>query len=301
MLAIACTDAGHDLTKRPQFPWGRANTDSLPMTILPTIQYRPRCALKSRNLNTRTASSKELRSPQSLAVFPEGYGRAIDWSLASSDRFHVLAEMFRLSAFSQKQLLNLMEEKILAETNRGSLNDENPTFANLLYFQRILQGQLKNASNMLQLTKKENGLFENGHFPAGTSSVAQSEADSAVAQVHSLCIDLQSQANSLQERCTQGMTVINNKSMLAESQRAIQQAKSVTKLTLVAFVYLPFTFTCGFFGMNFRELGNGTISLWIFFAVSMPLMLVTMAVFAFDMQTIRRWFHLLHFSHQEKV
>lgn len=250
-IAITCTDTGHDLTKGPQIPWMRTSTESLPMTILPTIQYKPKCALKSRNITTRSTGSTESRNPQSLAIFPEGYGRSIDWSISNSDRFHVLSDMFRLALFSQRQLLNLKKEKITAETNQQSLNEENPTLANLLYFRIILQGQLNNASNILQLTKEENGLFPNGHSNCAAPSVAQSEAASAMAH-HSLFLDSQSQANVLQEMCTQGMSLISNKSMLAESERAIQQAKSVTKLTLVAFVYLPFTFTCGFFGMNFR-------------------------------------------------
>jgi Mg2+ and Co2+ transporter CorA len=96
------------------------------------------------------------------------------------------------------------------------------------------------------------------------------------------------------------MTVISNNSMLAESQRAMQQAKLVTKLTLVAFVYLPFTFTAGFFGMNFKELGNGTISLWIFFAASVPLMIITMAFFALDGRTTKRLLRGLHIFDQDR-
>ncbi|KAF2807994.1 uncharacterized protein BDZ99DRAFT_71044 [Mytilinidion resinicola] len=191
-------------------------------------------------------------------------------------------DVFRLPAFSQKQLLNVMKEKIMTETNRLSLSNE-------LYFRDILQDQLSNASYMLQLTSDQNKILQNGRRPTITISTDQrGVADHAVAEVYSLFQNLHSQAQSLHEKCTQRMTVISNESMLAESQRAIQQAKLVTKLTLVAFVYLPFTFTAGFFSMNFKELGTGIIPLWIFFAASLPLMFVTMAFFALDVQTVKR-------------
>lgn len=124
-IAIACTDAGHPLTQGPRFPWLGGSVEPLPITLLPIVQYRPRCALKSRNINESTSGTKKRGNTQSLAVFPEGYGRGLDWVLAKSDRFHVLSEVFRLAAFSQKQLLNVMQEKIMAETNRLSPNREN--------------------------------------------------------------------------------------------------------------------------------------------------------------------------------
>lgn len=296
-LAIACTDAGYDLIKGPRFPWLGGDAEPSPVTLLPIFQYRPRCALKSPSINETATGPKKGKNTQSLAVFPEGYGHDLDWSLAKSDRFHVLSDLFRLAAFSQKQLLNVMKEKIMTETNRLLVKNENPTLANLLYFRDILEDQLSNTSNMLKLINDRNQTLQHGHRPVVTMSTDQrSAADHAVAEVSSLFQDLHLQAQSLHEKCTQGMTVISNNSMLAESQRAIQQAKLVTKLTLVAFVYLPFTFTAGFFGMNFTELGTGTIHLWIFFATSLPLMLVTMAFFALDVQTIKRVLRVLHIT-----
>jgi CorA-like Mg2+ transporter protein len=252
--------------------------------------------LKSRSINESTAEPNKGKNTQSLAVFPEGYGRGIDWSLAKTDRFHVLSDVFRLAAFSQKQLLNVMKEKIITEKNRLSLSNEKPTLANLLYFRDILQEQISNASYMLQLTSDQSKILQNGRRPSVIVS-----ADHAVAEVYSLFQDLHSQAQSLHEQCTQGMTIISNNSMLAESQQAIQQAKLVTKLTLVAFVYLPFTFTAGFFGMNFKELGTGTIPLWIFFAASVPLMIVTMAFFALDIPTTKRILRSLHIVQEDKM
>jgi hypothetical protein len=235
--------------------------------------------LKSRSINESNPGPKKGGNTQSLAVFPEGYGRGLDWSLAKSDRFHVLSDIFRLAAFSQKQLLNVMQEKIMAETTLLLSSNQKPTLANLLYYRDILQDQISDISQMLLLTNEQNTTL---HTARRTSAVKH-----AVAEVYGLFQDLHSQAQSLQERCTQGMTVISNNSMLEESQRAIQQAKLVTKLTLVAFVFLPFTFTASFFGMNVKELGTGTSAMWVYFAVSLPLMFLTMLFFVLDVQTVK--------------
>lgn len=280
--AIACTDAGHDLTEGPQLPW-LDNRDSLPTMLLPIIQYRPKCALRSRRLNESQPGPEAVRNAQTLAVFPEGYGRCLDWSVAKYNRFHVLDEIFRLAAFSQKQLLNVMQTKVKAETDRFSHSKEAPTLNNLLYFRDVLQDQIVAAEEMVRLTEQSYIPHHYAHRSTSALSARQrAAADQAVDEVHSLFAALRLQARGLHEQCTQEMTLISNKSMLIESQRAMLQAKLVTKLTIVAFVYIPFSFTAGFFGMNFHELGNGSMSLWVYFAASFPLVMLTAAFFALD-------------------
>lgn len=302
VLAIAFTDAGHSLPQLPKFPWLWGSTSPLPITLIPTVQYRPRCALKSRSLNEHITGTKNTENVQSLAIFPEGYGRGIDWSLAKSDRFYALSDFFKLAAFSQRQLLNVMRDKITAETNSLSPSSDNPTLANLLYFRDILEDQLRNASYMLQATNDQNQMQQIGRRSSTTLSADQRNvASHLLFEVQHMFEDLHLQAQSLHEKCTQGMTVISNNSMLKESQRAIQQAKLVTKLTLVAFVYLPFTFTAGFFGMNFKELGNGTLHLWIFFAASLPLMFFTMAFFVLDVQTTKKVLRAFHIAYTNEA
>jgi hypothetical protein len=59
-------------------------------------------------------------------------------------------------------------------------------------------------------------------------------------------------AEVILERCSKGMDVIMNNAMLAESKRAILQAQSVAKLTLIAFFYIPlymFVFQYGYCGL----------------------------------------------------
>lgn len=66
--------------------------------------------------------------------------------------------------------------------------------------------------------------------------------------------------------------------MLTESRKATEQACSVTRLTLLAFLFLPLSFTTSFFGINFRELDEG-LNLWIWAATSIPLFVLVLVCY----------------------
>lgn len=50
---------------------------------------------------------------------------------------------------------------------------------------------------------------------------------------------------------------------IEESRRAIQQAETVRRLTILAFIFIPLSSVTGAFGMNLRELGPDTPA-WVF-------------------------------------
>ena len=55
---------------------------------------------------------------------------------------------------------------------------------------------------------------------------------------------------------------------LKESKKSIQQADSVRRVTLLAFVFVPLTFVTSIFGMNLQSFGTGNIKLWLFLTVA---------------------------------
>ncbi|KAK8151239.1 hypothetical protein IWX90DRAFT_58600 [Phyllosticta citrichinensis] len=58
-----------------------------------------------------------------------------------------------------------------------------------------------------------------------------------------------------------------------ESTRAISQAEEATKLTQLAFFFIPLTFVVGVFSMNFEELTN--LNLWVWAVTSVSLLVIT--------------------------
>jgi Mg2+ and Co2+ transporter CorA len=97
---------------------------------------------------------------------------------------------------------------------------------------------------------------------------------------------LLARAETLSGKCERGMNIFMNSAMIAESKRAISQAEELGKLTRLAFFYIPLSFTAAFFGMNFRELESDMLSIWVWFAVTVPLFIVTILLLFCDFSSI---------------
>lgn len=92
-------------------------------------------------------------------------------------------------------------------------------------------------------------------------------------------------AKTLSSSCDRGVDIAGNNAMIVESRRAIQQTQRTAKLTLLAFLYIPASFTTSLFGMNLVHFGTeGGVSIWwwilamvITYAASSPLLIYDVA------------------------
>ena len=74
---------------------------------------------------------------------------------------------------------------------------------------------------------------------------------------------------------------------LEESRKAIQQADTIKRLTILAFIYIPIQTTASIFGMNLKELSPNP-SVWTFVLVMVLLLAVTMSAAG--------WQHISNYS-----
>jgi hypothetical protein len=58
---------------------------------------------------------------------------------------------------------------------------------------------------------------------------------------------------------------------ILDAKLSTAQSLVVTRLTILAFIFIPLNLVCSFFGMNFVELGTGRLKIWVFFSVAVPL------------------------------
>ncbi|KAL8919418.1 MAG: hypothetical protein Q9208_006796 [Pyrenodesmia sp. 3 TL-2023] len=65
---------------------------------------------------------------------------------------------------------------------------------------------------------------------------------------------------------------------LVESKRGISEAESVTKLTELAFFFIPLTFASSLFSMQVKELDSNTTSVGVFFAVALTITVCSYAL-----------------------
>ena len=79
-----------------------------------------------------------------------------------------------------------------------------------------------------------------------------------------------------------GMMSLRESRLAVEaSERSILQAQSVNRLTKLALVFVPLSFVTSFFGMNFKEFGEGSLSLWVFAVAAASLAFALVLFFAF--------------------
>jgi Mg2+ and Co2+ transporter CorA len=180
----------------------------------------------------------------------------------------------------------MMETKLVKETDFSVINPRHsPRFSNLLYSKNILDQHAQNIDGTISFIKTYPGSKSNN------DTIDMIEEASAVAT--SILEDfehLSNRAKALSLYCDRGMNIVMNNNMLLESQRAIEQAAGVAKLTRLAFFYIPLSFTASFFGMNFKQLGTGVLNIWVWFAASLPVFLISVLFLAVDiMWYLKMW------------
>lgn len=286
---MVCSDIGKSLAESVKGPWlsdsklqpGRAATTSL----YPTIQHRKKVAFKSKPVAAATLSEADRSFPQTATLLSMDYGRLLDCTTMASDPFYALHDLYRFAMSADIQLLNLIELYVRMDTSHESLKNDNLSISNLVYYRELLEDYLSRLQENTEVVRRRGGSL----WPRVSENdrASYAKADAAADALLRDCEHLQRRAHSIRESCERGMNVIMNKMMLAESERAISQARRVGRLTFIAFLYIPLSFTTSIFGMNIEQLGTGSINIWVWIATSVPVLLFTMVVFFFNWQRVK--------------
>lgn len=139
-----------------------------------------------------------------------------------------------------------------------------------------------------QLTSHAQGLaetvstLENRHFLNWPRASGSSKAEKAANLLLTDFKYLLQRAETLAKECEHGMDTLANSSVLKESRRSTENAMRVQKLTIIATVFIPLSFVCSIWGMNFQELGSGSLPFWIWFATAGPVILLSLLIYHFD-------------------
>lgn len=64
---------------------------------------------------------------------------------------------------------------------------------------------------------------------------------------------------------------------LNEAKESRKAAVSIGRLSKLAFIFIPLSFTTSFFGMNVREFGTGHASVWVFFTAALIISALSLA------------------------
>ncbi|KAH6624105.1 hypothetical protein B0J18DRAFT_490151 [Chaetomium sp. MPI-SDFR-AT-0129] len=302
-IGIIWHDVGNPLDKSLQGPWQtRAiRSDTFDVTYLPISVHTPGVALKSRKRKRGTSDTTTkggLRlSVNDIALTAnmtpmerilDEYARTVDLSRAVHDPFYALSPWFSLAVSSEMEVLDLIDTKIRDELDHSSMTGDgdgstSPTLSNLLYSQQVLKRHIRNLQAPISYmealcstvassiaTTPRGTKDEDGEEEAAATATRKRGQAGTITTIKTVLADYQfalAYADTLAADCVQGMSIIAHNATIRESQKAIAEARGVTRLTRLATLFVPLALVTSIFGMHVREIEGGGPPLWVWAVV----------------------------------
>ncbi|RKK89171.1 hypothetical protein BFJ68_g16776 [Fusarium oxysporum] len=275
---LAWLDSGSDFPNLTSHPWSVGRSRSY---FLPVIRHKSMVALKCHLFTDPSSNGEESNGDQiqSLSRLPHDYGRSLRPSIMAKDPFYTIIEIFNFAASSQVQFLNLIDAQLDVHTS-GPTSQDFESLGYLKYIKHMLYGHLQKTKHVLESIK-------NAQLPTWPKDDSNSEK--AAAAAHNVEQDFQyilDRTISLHTRTTESISVLMSSMSISESQRAITQAERVGKLTLLAFIFVPLSFTTSFFGMNVQQIEGKNLGIWWWIAMSVPIVGLVFALYFIDISAL---------------
>lgn len=216
-----------------------------------------------------SSSSVVAEIPQNAQHLCHDYDHGMDPVLASTDCLYVLRKVLKFAAASELAFLNMMRHVITCDTHHGVLKkQDDASLANLHYNRAVLRRHVHDLAQNIQAIERDMWPRVGGLDEANMSRLTGVK--------HSILDDfrdLLADARDLMEESKIGARSVMGLTSHAESQKAIVQAQGVERLTRLGTIFLPLSLLTSFFGMNSAVFGQGTVPLWVFFALAVPILL----------------------------
>ena len=97
------------------------------------------------------------------------------------------------------------------------------------------------------------------------------------APIQSIVDEVDAGIERIENRLEKAYAALRADMQFSESRRSITEAKTVTKLTELAFIFIPLSFTASLFSMSIHELDNG-VPVWTFIVTSLGMALLAYVV-----------------------
>lgn len=316
--AIVWLDSGEDLSRSVQGPWNpQPGTRPWETYFFPVIVHQvadrvPQRPRRSTSIQPSPSGFAALgqtsrinqmpdeawSAAQNICLLPFQYGSCLDRHLASQDALYALSELFRFASSAEVQFLNLLHRRIEHELSFVGVENigqrDSVSLLNLKYIQMQLASHAQSLAEVISILRNRHSI----DWPCvGSDSDPDNEnkgrdfSDNShdVATVERTAILLLTdfeyllqRAESLAHECEQGIATLANVSVLQESRHSADMAMTVQRLTVIGTIFIPLSFVCSVWGMNFRELGTGSQPLWMWFATMAPVILVAYLVYRWD-------------------
>lgn len=258
-------------------------------TVKITLKPMNRCMFEGLYPRGPTIDYDFLMDPNNVHILAEHLDRTkstaanfAEW-LTHNDRRHPLAiepttHMEYLFAIIHNDTVNILRhmELALREIGQHILDDT-------LIQQRLIHWRLLLERFGTELQQLEESLRRFAEFISATGKSLvpyrnnEETPPRSISPVDKLLEDSVFQINSLRQHTTRSHKSLMANMSIVESKRGIAEAESVTKLTELAFFFIPLTFSASIFSMQVKELNASRISIAAFFILAI---IITTASYA---------------------
>jgi Mg2+ and Co2+ transporter CorA len=221
-------------------------------------------------------------SKQPLALLSNSYGATIDWAECTDPSpLYILQEILAFQAASALQYINMVEQVLSDHLGRGKFPSyEHTKLETILHFdyaKAVLTRSQLHFTEVLSFLAKPPLRWQSK--ASVTDSADQPEFMSLLQGDFSYLI---SRVERLVSICDAGKATLMSNASVQESNRSAEEARLVTKLTKatnrVTFIFLPISYVTAVFGMNFSQFGQGSLSIWLWVVITLPLLIVSVVV-----------------------
>lgn len=220
-------------------------------------------------------SNHEARTKQPLSSLPGNYGYTLDWAQAASNPLSAIQEVFTFHAAAELQYLNMLEKLINEQISESESPQEEADIGSILHFDYAKSILIRHHAHLQDLLEKLEIEFTRWNQSRPENQAVSREL------LGTLKVDLVYLSNRLLTAislCEVGRSTVMSNVSVQESKRSSHEASLVTGLTKatnrLTFIFLPLSFLTSVFGMNFRELGQGTLSILLWVIIALPLLAV---------------------------
>ena len=292
-IVIAWLDSGKDLERcyrKCNSPWKSRSifdtsseeelSDLFSLYPIPIIRNEPRTAIHTSDTLDRndTLKKRAEKFHKSRALLSLEYGRQFDTPNVYDDALFAALPIFKFKEAAESQFLNLInavlhnrldETQVSNHTSQENyLLDLSASHNDFAYHKQLLEHHVEELAENLRAIR--------AHGKTRWPCNKVPEVISALRVLEENFVWLETRARNLSALCDRAMNEIHNKSVLAESQGANRQSDEINKLNKLAMFlsafYIPLSFVSGFFGMNFRNFGQGKLSIWVYFITAAPVL-----------------------------
>lgn len=313
-------DQGRPLEKSPPGPWtGHLESKATPLSI---IQHHPSMAFKATTNRLNPDANVSAEVQQSTSTLPLQYDSLIELvglaREAPQDPLSMCIPLFAHAAFSEVQFLNLMESRIQIQISNITEGISGDALGTLHFFSSILNRHSQQLKDSIHALRRLDGGRSRRSKKVGAENPIEKTATSPVRDIDTpretleinVTKDIESSSSdgtftakglltdyehlhtrcaNLSKTCTQGITLAMNKMTIEESRKAIEQSERVKKLTLLATLFIPLSFSSSLLGMNIDLLGQNAVKFWWFFILCIPITLSAYAFYLWDLQVLKQW------------